>query len=331
MASRNSAIIWVLKEVSHMKTAMPRFMLAAPASGSGKTTVTCAILQALVMRKMVPAAFKCGRDFIDPLFHSEIIGARGANLDMFFTSENRAKQLMAEAAKTCHPVVIEGVMGYYDGLGGKNDTASAYHVSRATNTPVILILDAKGASLSLCATLLGFLSYGRPNNIRGVVLNRCSKSHYESLTPVLERECGVEVLGHFPNNKEYRLKSRNLGLVTAEEVEDLKTLLVGLAKQAEETISIDRILEIAETAPILSYDVEPVETVTDKEPCIAIARDRAFCFYYRENLELLKRMGAKLCFFSPLNDASLPEETMPFIWGAVIRNFTPGNFMATAQ
>ena len=156
-----------------MKQTMPRIMLAAPGSGSGKTTITCGLLQALVDRGMFPAAFKCGPDFIDPLFHSEVIGAKGANLDLFFTTENRAKQLMAQAAASCSPVVIEGVMGYYDGLGGKNDTASAYHVSRATDTPVVLILDAKGASLSLCATLLGFLAFGRPSNIRGVILNRC--------------------------------------------------------------------------------------------------------------------------------------------------------------
>ena len=290
-----------------MKQAMPRIMLAAPGSGSGKTTVTCGLLQALVDRGMTPAAFKCGPDFIDPLFHSEVIGAKGANLDLFFTTENRAKQLMAEAAASCSPVVIEGVMGYYDGLGGKNDTASAYHVSRATNTPVLLILDAKGASLSLCATLLGFLSFGRPSNIRGVILNRCSESHHQSIAPVIERECGVEVLGYLPNKKEFRLKSRNLGLVTAQEVEGLKTLLEQLAKQMEQTVNIERILKIADSAPLLTYEHEPILPVTDKKPRIAVARDRAFCFYYKENLELLERLGAELCFFSPLNDTALPE------------------------
>ncbi len=289
-----------------MERTLPRILLAAPKSGAGKTTVVCALLQALVNRKMTPAACKCGPDYIDPLFHSEIIGARGCNLDLFFTEEPDARRLLAQSAEGCDVAVLEGVMGYYDGLGGVTDRASAYHVARATDTPVVLILDARGASLSLCAQLRGFLGFRRPSAIAGVILNRCSAMQYEMLSKIITEECGVPVFGCLPTLPDCALESRHLGLVTAAEVDNLREKLRILAENLEKTVDVDGLLDLARSAPPLEIPDRTPEPVTGRRPVLAVARDKAFCFYYRENLRLLEELGADLVFFSPLHDQELP-------------------------
>lgn len=286
---------------------LPRVLLAAPKSGAGKTTVVCGLLQALVSRAMLPAACKCGPDYIDPLFHSEIIGARGCNLDLFFTGEDTARRLLLESAAGCGVAVLEGVMGYYDGLGGVTDRASAYHVAAATETPVVLILDARGASLSLCATLNGFRSFRADSRIAGVILNRCSEMQYQMLQKTMADECGVPVLGYLPSLPDCALESRHLGLVTAQEVDGLRDKLHLLAQTMEQTVDIDAILLLADSAPPLCCEDAPTVPASSRAPVLAVAKDRAFCFYYRENLRLLEQLGAKLVFFSPLEDSALPQ------------------------
>lgn len=289
-----------------MERTLPRILLAAPKSGAGKTTVVCGLLQALVNRKMTPAACKCGPDYIDPLFHSEIIGARGCNLDLFFTEEPEARRLLWQSAEGCDVAVLEGVMGYYDGLGGVTDRASAYHVARATHTPVVLILDARGASLSLCAQLRGFLGFRRPSRIAGVILNRCSPMQYGMLSETIAAECGVPVFGYLPNLPDCALESRHLGLVTAAEVENLKEKLRILAENLEKTVDLDGLLALAQSAPALDVPDGAVEPLPGRRPVLAVAKDKAFCFYYRENLRLLQDLGAEIVEFSPLSDEALP-------------------------
>jgi cobyrinic acid a,c-diamide synthase len=290
-----------------MGTTLPRFMLTAPASGGGKTTVTCALLQALVNRGHSPGAFKCGPDLVDPLFHSRIIGVKSGNLDLFLTDEERVSQLLAKAANDCSIAVIEGVMGYYDGLSPDDDTASAHHLARATDTPVILTVDAKRASRSLCALILGFLSFGRPSLIRGVILNRCSPGRYERLKRTIETECGVAVVGYLPEERELAIKSRNLGLVPPDELPRIGQTLARLAELAERCIDIDKIITTARSALVLEAKPPVIKPVSCASPCIAVARDAAFCFHYSENLTLLEDLGARLVFFSPLDDPALPE------------------------
>ena len=213
-----------------MERTLPRILLAAPKSGAGKTTVVCGLLQALVNRGVHPAACKCGPDYIDPLFHSEVIGAKGCNLDLFFTAEDTARHLLAQSADVCEIAVLEGVMGYYDGLGGVTDRASAYHVATATETPVILVLDARGTSLSLCAQIKGFLEFRKPSSIQAVLLNRCSAMQFPMLQKAIAAECGIPVLGYLPALPECALESRHLGLVTAQEAADLQEKLRILAQ-----------------------------------------------------------------------------------------------------
>lgn len=280
---------------------MKRLLIGGTGSGCGKTTVVCALLQAIKNRGMDVGAFKCGPDYIDPMFHSEVIGLPSFNVDLFFAGENIARALFMKHARAVN--IIEGVMGYYDGMTMDDDPGSANHVSRVLEAPGILVVNGRGMGLSAAAIVKGYLSF-RKNNIRGVIFNHVTAMTYPRLKEAVERECGIRAYGFLPECKEAALESRHLGLVTAEEVENLQEKLTILAKKAEECIDIDGLLELAETEPISTETLKykPIANVR-----IAVARDRAFCFYYRDNLEMLEEMGARLIPFSPINDRELPE------------------------
>ena len=298
-----------------MKKTLPRILIAAAQSGSGKTTLTCGLLQALLQRSITPAAFKCGPDYIDPLFHASVLGTKGGNLDLFFTDENTARALLCENAADAQIAVLEGVMGFYDGVGGVSDTASAYHLSKATQTPVLLCIDARGASLSLCAQIKGFQSFRAQSGIAAVFLNRCTKMQHDFLKPVIEAECGVKVLGYLPQNPIFSLESRHLGLVTAAEVENLRDKISAIAAEIETCVDINALLQLAESAPELAYEPLSVQPITNQKPRIAVAQDKAFCFYYAENLQLLQALGAEIVPFSPLADADLPPDVCALYLG----------------
>jgi len=292
-----------------MEKKMARLVLGGTGSGCGKTSVACAVLQALVNRGLKVGAFKCGPDYIDPMFHSRIIGAKSANLDLFFFSEPTLRFLLAKNGADRDVCVIEGVMGYYDGMGLTSTRASTWETARAAASPSVLVVDAKGASLSVLAVIEGFLNFAPDSRIQGVILNRCTASTYKALADAVRERFGgrVRPLGYLPNLPECALEGRHLGLVTAAEVADLKEKLAALARQAEETIDLDSLLTLAESAPDLDY--EPVVLPRYEEPVrIAVARDKAFCFYYEDSLEALEEMGAVLVPFRPLEDAALPGD-----------------------
>ena len=286
-----------------MKT--PRIMLAGTNSGCGKTTVTCAVLQALVNRGMKVGAFKCGPDYIDPMFHSRIIGAKSANLDLHFFSENTLRYLLIKNARDRDVSIIEGVMGYYDGMGLTTTRASSYEVAKATDSPVILVVNAKGASLSILATIQGFLSFFPDNNIKGLILNQCSPMTYGTLAKTIEDRFEIRALGYLPKMADCAMESRHLGLVTAAEVENLREKLQIMAQQAEKTIDLEGLLALARETDEISC--EPVVFPRQEKVCIAVARDNAFCFYYEDSLEALREMGAEIIEFSPIHDKKLPE------------------------
>ncbi|MBD8938909.1 MAG: cobyrinic acid a,c-diamide synthase, partial [Lachnospiraceae bacterium] len=200
----------------------PRFMLAAPSSGSGKTMITCGILQILKNRGYRVSSFKCGPDYIDPMFHTKVLGTISRNLDTFFTGEEMTRFLFAKTAQQTDLSVIEGVMGYYDGLGGIRTKASSYDLARVTDTPVILIVNAKGMSLSILAQIKGFLDYQKDSKIKGVILNQTSEVMCEDLRPLIEENCKIPVLGYVPKVAECVIESRHLGLVTPAEMTDLQ-------------------------------------------------------------------------------------------------------------
>lgn len=283
---------------------MIQFLLAAPHSGSGKTTMTCALLMALKRRGCAPCAFKSGPDYIDPMFHRAVLGVESRNLDLFFSAPETVRTLYAKGAAGHGAAVCEGVMGFYDGLGGVSDRASAWHLADTLDLPVLLVVEPKGQSLTLAAELNGLKNFRTPSHIAGILLNNCAARMHALLAPMLEKETGLPVLGFLPKLPEAVIGSRHLGLYTAAEVENLQQKLALLADAAEEHIDWPRLLALCEKEP----PALPVQPETPPARVrIAVARDEAFCFIYAETLEAFRDAGAEVVFFSPLRDTALPE------------------------
>ena len=286
-------------------------MIAGTSSGCGKTTLTCAVLQLLKNKNIKTASFKCGPDYIDPMFHSEIIGVKSSNLDMYFCDDNTIRYLFDKNAADISmdiPTgisIIEGVMGFYDGRALNTTEASSYELAKLLNVPVILTVDCKGMANSALAVIKGFLELYPDNTIAGVVLNNISATTYESVKSAIEARFEIKVFGYMPKlPDEVIFGSRHLGLITAAEIADIKDKLRKLAELTAKTIDIEAIINAA--------DAGDMSFVSPVIPCyeqvrIAVAYDKAFCFYYSDNLELLQEMGAELVYFSPLADERLPD------------------------
>ena len=281
---------------------MRGLLISAMASGQGKTTLTCGLMAAFQRRGLRTAGFKCGPDYIDPMFHRQVLGVPSRNLDLFLQGEAGVRQSFRRAAPGADLALAEGAMGFYDGLGG-TDQASAWAVARCLDLPVVLAVRPRGASLTLAAQVKGLLEFRREHHIAALILTCCSPALHAHLAPILERETGLPLLGHLPPMEEAEFPSRHLGLYTAGEIADLKERFAAVGAQLERTVDLDRLLALAggETA---GEECPPPPTPVCT---IAVARDEAFCFYYPENLEALERAGARLAFFSPLRDESPPE------------------------
>ncbi len=292
----------------------PRIMLAAPKSGSGKTLLTCGLLEVLRRRGLNPIACKCGPDYIDPMFHRYVLGIPGRNLDSFFLPTEGVRKVLVDAVREEQAgiAVLEGVMGYYDGLGGTETSASSWEIAEITDTPVILVLDCKGASLSAAAMASGFLHFRKKSHIAGVILNRVSSMYYERLAVAVEEASGLPVLGYLPESEEYRMESRHLGLFLPGEIDRLRERIGRLADQMEKSIAVERVLEVAGMLPLRIENKEKekaenesmeAESIAKFPACqeqkvtsrvrIGVARDEAFCFYYQENFHLLEQIDRK--------------------------------------
>ena len=314
----------------------PRIMLAAPKSGSGKTLLTCGLLEVLRRRGLNPNACKCGPDYIDPMFHRYVLGIPGRNLDSFFLPAEGVRKVLVDAVREeqAEIAVLEGVMGYYDGLGGTETSASSWEIAEITDTPAILVLDCKGASLSAAAMASGFLHFRKKSHIAGVILNRVSSIYYERLAAAVEEASGLPVLGYLPESEEYRMESRHLGLFLPGEIDRLRERIGRLADQMEKSIAVERVLEVAGMLPLRIENKEKekaenesmeAESIAKFPACqeqkvtsrvrIGVARDEAFCFYYQENFRLLEQMGAELVYFSPLRDKKIPDRVDGLLFG----------------
>ena len=280
-------------------------MIAGTGSGCGKTTVTLAVLRALQRQGIKLAAFKCGPDYIDPMFHKAVLGIPSRNLDLFFIDEIEIRSQLVHHIPQDGLGVIEGVMGFYDGVSGTSDTASAAHLARATGTPALLVVRPKGQSLSLAAMLEGFRSFAE-NTLCGVILNGISEGMYPLYEKIVEKS-GLLCFGFLPSVQNAEIPDRHLGLVTADEVNNLNRRIDTLADAAGYGIKLDKILKIAQSAQVLTDEAMPIVPVTKNPVRIAVARDRAFCFYYEDNFDVLHGLGAELVEFSPLSDERLPE------------------------
>lgn len=283
---------------------MIEVLLAAPASGSGKTAVTCALLRALQRRGLQPCAFKCGPDYIDPMFHRAMLGVPSHNLDLFLAQPQTVQTLYEGACRDHGAAVCEGVMGFYDGVGGVTTQASAWQVADTLHLPVLLVVRPKGASLTLAAQIRGLQAFRTPSHLAGILLNDCTPMLADSLAPMLERETGLPVVGCLPHLPEAVLESRHLGLYTAAEIENLTVRLDKMATALEENADLDRLLHLFERP---SRSVPPSTPQAPSTVPIAVAKDEAFCFTYAETLEVLRQYGAEPVFFSPLHDSALPD------------------------
>jgi len=281
-----------------------RLLISGTNSGCGKTTITCAVLAALKARGIVPAAFKSGPDYIDPMFHRAVSGINVYNLDPFFLDGDGLRSHLAAHAGQFS--VIEGAMGYYDGIAA-TDEASAYTVARETNTPVVLVVSARGAGHSLAATIEGYARHRLDGNIKGVIFDDANESRYPDLERIA-KVAGVQTYGTMPRSEEWSLPSRHLGLLPAGEIDDVQNKMSKLGQQAERTIDVNGLIALASTAPALTGSDQFIQHHIYSVR-LAVARDEAFCFLYEENLELLRALGCELVFFSPLNDDALPENT----------------------
>lgn len=300
----------------------PRIMLAAPKSGSGKTTITCGLLQTFIDRGLKPCSFKSGPDYIDPMYHRNVLGISAGNLDTFFTDDETTRGLFSREYLG-DIAVIEGVMGLFDGIGGIQLQGSSYDLACTLKCPIILVVDAKGAGRSIVAQIKGFLDYDTNSLIKGVILNKTSIAFAEILKPIIEEELNIKCLGAMADSKDLQISSRHLGLILPEEIPNLKQQLQSLASDLSKGIDVDAILELAKNAPELQISDQPKVNIENTNLKLAVARDEAFCFYYKENLQMIEDMGIQIVEFSPIHDSHLPEG----ISGLLLGGGYPENYL----
>ena len=296
---------------------MIKFMITAPSSNTGKTAVTCGLLSMLERKGFDPCAFKCGPDYIDPMFHRSVMGIQSNNLDVFLAGEDGVRNVFEQYSKGHDAAVCEGVMGYYDGRTVGSTEASAWHVASLLDIPAILVVRPKGAALTLAAVIKGLAEFRNPSRICGVIFNDCSEMFFKTYAPSIEAESGIPVLGYLPHMEEAGFESRHLGLMTAEEIDDLADRIVTIGYKMDETIDLERLIQVTgwqynqqSTMNVSCAARGEHSSQTSDEPVtIAVARDGAFNFIYEETIAAFERAGAKIAFFSPLTDAALPEGT----------------------
>ncbi|MBR2591119.1 MAG: cobyrinate a,c-diamide synthase [Clostridia bacterium] len=294
---------------------IPRILFAGTASGCGKTTAVCTVLRLLQRRAADIRAYKCGPDYIDPMFHRDVSGIPTTNLDPFFCNKEQLCHLLCQnAGASIH--VIEGVMGYYDGTGKTGTDNSTFSVADKTETPVVLVVDGEGAAASLLATIEGFSNFVPNSRICGVLFNRMRAGTYQILCRLMHERFGESIVpvGYIPIFDEaYRLPSRHLGLVTSREIADLQQRMDALADMCAETIDTERIIALADSAA--QIENRPVAVPRFAPIHLAYAYDAAFCFYYHDTLSLFEKMGAVLLPFSPLKNEPIPAEADGLLLG----------------
>ena len=305
----------------------PGFLLSAISSNSGKTAAACGLMSAIKQMGKPVCACKCGPDYIDPMFHREVLGVDSKNLDLFFSDEEKLRVGYLRHTLGAEFTITEGVMGFYDGMSLDSVKGSSYDVSRTLGLPVILVINARGAAMTLAATVKGIAEFRPDSNIRGILLNRVSAMLYPRLKAMLETELErighgeIKVVGYMPEDEVFHLESRHLGLVTPQEMENLQEKVRQAGEILAKTVDLELLEEIAGEAAVWKADVSEESEKTgslksQNAPVrIAVARDEAFCFYYKDNLELLESLGCELIEFSPLHDEKLPDNISGLILG----------------
>lgn len=281
----------------------PMIMISATSSNSGKTTITTALLKALLLKGLNVSAFKSGPDYIDPMFHKEVINVTSGNLDIFMMGENNCKYLLAKTQKDI--AVIEGVMGYYDGMG-YGTSGSTYELSKTLDCPVILVLNPSSMGMSIAAIVEGIKNFRKDSKIKGLILNKISKNIYSYYKKIIEDNTAIKVYGYMPVMENFKIESRHLGLKTTMELDFINEAVNELGQVALSTIDLDGIITLANECSPLEYEAPEIKYMGKTK--IALAWDKCFNFYYNDSLEVLKKMGAEIIEFSPLNDKHLPAD-----------------------
>ncbi len=325
---------------------IPRLIIAAPMSGSGKTTITAGLIAAFAARGMRVAPFKVGPDYIDPGYHTLAAGRACHNLDAWMLTPERLRALFARRTQEADLALIEGVMGLFDGFSGKEDTGSTAHVARILNAPILLVLDVGAMARSAAAIVRGMRDFDPRVRVAGVILNRVgSEGHARMAKDAIEENVGVPVVGYLLRDEALNLPERHLGLIPTleltpqldegtsrnqrngltstgsamrDQVEALqgrwKTWLDAAREKIEATVNLDQVVALARSAPPLpAGDDDPFVNTHLTRAVVAVARDEAFNFIYEENLDLLRAAGAELAFFSPLHDGALPRGTQALL------------------
>jgi cobyrinic acid a,c-diamide synthase len=278
---------------------MKCIVISSNASGGGKTTVTLGLLKVLKNKGFKVQSYKVGPDYIDPAFHSHITGIKARNLDLHLMGDSGVK---ASFSRGCGDLgIVEGVMGLYDGRGITSEYSTA-HVARTLDIPIVLVLSPKAQAATLCAEINGMQNFEKVN-IAGVILNNINESYYNLLKLAIEKNCRIKVFGYLPKNEELLLKSRHLGLIQSSEIEDLNNKVELCAQLLDKYVDIEELLKSFSEAKIYEDNFH----VENKKMKTAVAYDKAFSFYYRENIELLEELG-EVVFFSPLKDKKLPKD-----------------------
>ena len=305
----------------------PGFLLSAVSSNSGKTAAACGLMSAFKQKGKRVCACKCGPDYIDPMFHREVFGVDSKNLDLFFSEKEILQAGYLRHTKDADITITEGVMGFYDGMSLDSVKGSSYDVAKALGLPVILVINARGAAMTLAATVKGIAEFRPDSNIRGILLNRVSAMLYPRLKAMLETELErighgeIKIVGYMPEDEVFHLESRHLGLVTPQEMEDLQEKVRQAGEILAKTVDLELLEKIAGEAAVWKVEVsEESQKIgslkSQNDPVrIAVARDEAFCFYYKDNLELLESLGCELIEFSPLRDEKLPDNISGLILG----------------
>jgi len=293
-----------------------RIILAGTGSAVGKTTIATGIMKALSEKYNVQP-FKVGPDYIDPSYHTLATGNTSRNLDSFFMKEGQVRDSYLKAMGDKDIAVIEGVRGLYEGIDSVNDIGSTASIAKSLKAPVILIINSRSLVKSAAALVLGFKALDSEINIAGVILNKVkNKAHFEKTKRSIEEITNTEVIGGITRDDKISIEQRHLGLVPAVERENSLKYIDIWSEVIKNSIDLDRLVEIAKTAPKLTSDIIPIWNKINKQPVkIGVAFDEVFNFYYKENIESLEANNAKVVYFSPLKDEGLPDVDGLYIGG----------------
>lgn len=300
-----------------MNSIGPLLVIAGTTSGVGKTTISLAIMNAFSKKGLLVQPFKIGPDFIDPSYHKIITGKESRTLDAWFMGRDGIISTVENATKDVDIGVIEGVMGLFDGMSGANDFASTAHVAKILNAPIILVVDAAKAARSIAAMIFGYLNFDKKLKIVGIILNNVSGlKHEKYLIEACGNSLNVPVLGIVKRDKDLKMDERHLGLIPSDELEPSKrNKIVKLANRVSEDIYYDKVLSLIKIRKSKQTKQTGSERKVPKLVRIAIALDNSFNFYYNENLNILKNLGADITYFSPISDTGIPDDISGIVLG----------------